>query len=157
MALNLLSEQDFIGFLALDFDAYTNFNVWQQQVEKKVLTELYGKAMYEDYEANPTDAKYQALTDGSDTLPTTKDVILGFFYFYYVRNTQSNHTTIGSVVALAENADQDYKGSTVKSTSAWNTSLQNYDLQAQYVAADKTTYDKYTETKVKDYNDQWGI
>ena len=140
MALNLLSSDDFVGFLALDFDAYTNFNVWQQQVEKKVLTELYGKAMYEDYEANPTDAKYQALTDGSDTLPPTKDVLLGFFYFYYVRNTKSNHTTIGSVVALAENAELDYKGRPVKAPSAWNTLLQNYELQAAYVAAGQQTY-----------------
>ena len=104
MSLNLVSKTDFVGFIAIEFSSVNgvdDFTPYADQLEKKILTDLFGKAMYDDMLLNPTEPTYVYLID-----TYLKDMQQGFFYYYYLRDRESYSSTLGEMEAQAENAER---------------------------------------------------
>ena len=149
-----LSKDQFVGYYTIDFsDIADDFSDYAEQTEKKVLTDAFGKAMYDDMVANPTDAKYVTLFTDYDL----DDMLRNFFYFYYLRDRNSYSSTLGEFESEAQNATRSIPSRNRKITTAYNDALELYWKAAEYVHDNTDTYTLYSETLLLTRTNVWGI
>jgi hypothetical protein len=153
MSLELITKDDFVGFLNIDFsDISDDFTVWADQLEQKVLPELMGDAMYQDMLSDPTNPDYVYLVDNF-----LQDMQKGLFYYYYIKDRISYSSTTGQMRARAENAEQDKANRNTKMVRAWNDGIKHYQQAYEYITSNPDKYPLYDSTQPKGYMNVFGI
>lgn len=96
----LIEYTDFIGYWGITSSTYNSDELqdYIDQFEKQISTELFGKATFKDMKISPLQQKYVDLLDNG-----YKELLLGWIYFYYVRDNFEN-TSTGNFVLNAENS-----------------------------------------------------
>ena len=154
MSLNLLSEDQFVGYFTIDFSGIVDdFTAYADQTEQKVITDLFGKAMYDDMLANPTEQKYvDLITDYS-----LADMMRNFFYYYYNRDRQSYSSTLGEFESTAQNATRSLQSRNHKIAGSYNQGVELYQAAAVYVNDNPDIYTLYTLTIIIYKTNAFGI
>lgn len=153
MSLDLISKTDFVGFLNIQFSETEDvFKIYADQLERKILTELFGAAMYSDMLANPTEPIYVYLID-----TYLKEMQKGFFYYYFLLDRESYSFTLGEFSSEAENATRNRQSRNQKVTTTYNEALILYGECFNYVNDNIGDYPLYTETIPKSSLNVFGI
>ena len=143
MSLNLLDKSQFVGYFTIDFsDIADDFTPYADQTEKKIMIDLFGKAMYDDMLTNPTEQKYVDLINNYNL----SDMMRDFFYYYYLRDRQSYSSTLGEFQSQAQNATRSLLSRNRKIADKYNLGVELYWNAANFVNDNKDTYDLYTST-----------
>ena len=153
MSLDLISKSDFVGFLNIQFSETQDvFSIYADQLEQKVLTDLFGAAMYKDMLDNPTNPSYEYLVD-----TYLKQMQKGFFYYYFLLDRESYSSTLGEFSSEAENASRNPKSRNDKTISAYNDALDLYWECHDYINDNIGDYPLYTKTKPKANLNVFGV
>jgi len=146
----ILSKDQFIGFYNIDFsDIADDFTAYAEQLEKQVLTDLFGKAMADDIIADPTKQEYVDLE--------LVEILKNFFYFYYLRDRESYSATLGEFESAAQNATRAKLSRNRKIINMYNLGIKLYSEAANYVNDHKATYPLYDMTIQKEKTNAFGI
>ncbi len=145
MSLNLITKADFVGFINIEFQETDDlFDVYADQAEELVLTDLFGSAMYQDMLANPTEPIYVTLID-----TYLKAMMKGYFYYYFNIDRESYTTTIGEFEAAAENATRNRASRNKKITQQWNAGTVQYNACRDYVRENTADYPLYEQSGIR--------
>lgn len=160
MSLSLISEDDFVGFLNIEFSTFEEFDDYAEQLEEKIMRDLVGWEMYQDMIDNPAEVKYTNLMNGVEfDTRGIKEMQRGFFYFYFLTDRQTQGTTIGEIELNLQNGNLVSGNLGLKMVRQYNKAVDIYSEVTDYILENLDTYTLYdaTETVVKSKINQFSI
>jgi hypothetical protein len=96
--MSLINQSDFVGKFQIAENKFSDITPYINRYEEKILIELMGKELADDYLSDPIDPKW----DDYDF----KDLLVGLVYFEYVRDLPYRITNQGFVYQMDENSSQ---------------------------------------------------
>lgn len=137
----LVSKEDFTGKYALAVSPDDQLDAYIEQYEEELLRHMLGNELYDLFKADidPTTSKpltdiYLALydpvrTDCGNSLGL-KRTVLGFIYFYYVRDLRIKVTANGPIVNQTETSVADFPMNYLY--ERYNEAVESYNIIRRY-------------------------
>ena len=96
--MSFINQTDFVGKFQLAENKFSDISPYINRYEDKILIELMGKDLADDFISDPTDPKWDDYE--------IKDLLVGLIYFEYVRDLPYRLTNQGFVYQMDENSSQ---------------------------------------------------
>lgn len=165
-----IQTSDFVGRFAIAQNRFTNIDFYINRYEDNYLKMLLGSALYALFKADldpvthlPVSPIYQVIFDAfiiqdnpfgiqeSESFcrlidhesKGMKDMLLGFVYFFYIRDQKYQNTVSGTVVAQPENSTAPALDQTAL-YGRYNDAIESYQAIRWYILKHRIDYPTFT-------------